>query len=163
MTVGRIDESEPRTHYHFRISLRVRHPSMDPEQITEALGIKPKHFWKAGEPRQTPKGTPLAGSNRDTYWTAEIAAGRWPLKVNEAIYDILRRLVRHRSFLHHIRAEDGAVELFVGWFFENQSGDVLTHQCLALAGDLQIDLSFDIYSPEQPQHEYEVSGSTLPE
>jgi len=162
--VNRIDESEPRTHYHFRISLRVRHPAMDPEQITEALGIKPKRFWKAGEPRQTPKGMPLAGSNRDTFWTAEIAAGRWPLEVNEAIYDVLKKLVLHRSFLHHIRAEDGAVELFVGWFFfENQSGDVLTHQCLALAGDLQIDLSFDIYPPEQPQHKYEVGGSTLPE
>jgi hypothetical protein len=135
---------------------------MDPEQITEALGIKPKRFWKAGEQRETPKGTPLAGSNRGTYWTAEIAAGRWPFVVNEAIYDVLKKLVLHRSFLHHIRAEDGAVELFVGWFFENQSGDVLTHQCLALAGDLQIDLSFDIYPPEQPQHEYEVGGSTSP-
>lgn len=163
MTVGPIDESELRTHYHFRISLRVHHPSIDPEQITEALGIKPKHFWKAGEPRQTPTGAPLAGFRLDTYWTAEIAAGRWPLNVNEAIYDVLKRLVRHRSVLHHIRSEDGAVELFVGWFFENQSGDVLTHQCLALAGDLQIDLSFDIYPPEQPQHEYEVGGSRLPE
>jgi hypothetical protein len=53
--------------------------------------------------------------------------------------------------LHDIRSEGGTVELFIGWFFENQSGDVLTHQCLALAGDLQIDLSFDVYSVEEPQ------------
>lgn len=157
LTVSRIDEAKPRTHYHFHISLRVRHPAMDPEQISEALAIKPKRFWKAGEPRQTPKGMPLAGSNQDTYWMAEIAAGCWPLTVNEAIYDALKKLVRHRSFLHQIRKEDGAVELFVGWLFENQSGDVLTHQCLALAGDLQIDLSFDVYPPDQAQHEYQVS------
>jgi Domain of unknown function (DUF4279) len=69
-----IDESTPRAHYHFRISLRVRHPSIAPEKITEALGIEPKRSWKAGEPRQTPKGTALTGSNRDTYWTAECAA-----------------------------------------------------------------------------------------
>jgi hypothetical protein len=150
---------EPRSHYHFRISLRVRHPSMAPEKITEAMGIEPKLSWKAGEARQTPAGAPLTGFNRDTCWTAEIAAGRWPLEVNESIHDALRRFIRHRSFLHRIRAEGGAVELFVGWFFENQSGDVLTHQCLALAGDLQIDLSFDIYSPEQPQHQYEVERS----
>jgi hypothetical protein len=50
----------------------------------------------------------------------------------------------------------------IGWFFENQSGDMLTHQCLALAGDLQIDLSFDIYPPDQPQTEYEVDEDTLP-
>jgi len=153
---------EPRTHYHFLISLRVRHPSMAPEEITEAFGIEPKRSWKAGEARQTPTGTPLAGLNRDTYWTAEITAGRWPLEVNEAIYDTLRRLTHCRSFLHRLRAGGGTAELFVGWFFENQSGDVLTHQCLALAGDLQIDLSFDIYPREQPQHEYEASANKLP-
>jgi hypothetical protein len=149
-----VDESEPRTHYHFRISLRVRHPSIEPGRITEALGMEPDRCWKAGEPRQTPTGMPLAGSNRDTYWTARITTGRWPLALNDAIHETLRGLVRHRSFLHEIRAEEGKVELFVGWFFEDQSGDEFTHQCLALAGDLQIDLSIDVYSPEQPRHEH---------
>jgi hypothetical protein len=154
--VSPIDEAEPRTHYHFRISLRVRHPAMDPKQISDELAIEPKRFWKAGEPRQNPAGMPLAGFNRETYWMAEIAAGRWPLKVNEAIYDALKMLARHRSFLHRLREKGGTAEFFVGWFFENQSGDVLTHQCLALAGDLQIDLSFDVYPPDQPQHEYQI-------
>jgi len=146
-----IDEFAPRSHYHFRISLRVRHPYIAPEEITEALGIDPKRSWKAGEPRSTPKGTALAGSNRDTYWTAEVAADRWPLHLSTAVHDTLGKLVAHRSFLHRIRAEGGTAELFIGWFFENQSGDVLSHECLALAGDLRIDLSFDIYPPDQPQ------------
>jgi hypothetical protein len=92
-----IDEPAPRSHYHFRISLRVRHPSVAPEKITEAVRIEPKHSWKAGEPRQTPTGTPLTGDNRDTYWTAEITAGRWPLGVNEAIHDTLKSLVTDLS------------------------------------------------------------------
>src|SRR5579871_2002477 len=113
---------EPRTHYHFRISLRVRHPSIAPEKITEALGIEPSRCWKAGEPRQTPMRTPLAGSNRDTYWTAKIVAGRWPLDINTALHSTLRKLAHHRAFMHQVRAEGGTVELFIGWFFENQSG-----------------------------------------
>jgi hypothetical protein len=145
--MGHIDEPEPQTHNHFRISLRVRHPLIAPERITETLGIKPRHSWKVGEPRQTPTGSPLAGTNRHTYWTAEIASSRRPSDMNDAVHDILGRLVGHRSFLHQIRAEGGTVELFIGWFLENQSGDVLTYQCLALAGDLQIDLSFDVYPP----------------
>jgi hypothetical protein len=95
---------EQRSHYCFHVSLRVRHPSIAREKITEAFGIEPKHSWKAGEPRHTPKGTPLTGSNRDTFWTAEIAAGRWPSSLNEVIHDSLRRLVRHRPFLHNIRS-----------------------------------------------------------
>jgi hypothetical protein len=146
-----VDETEPeRTHYHFRISLRVRHPSMAPEKITEALGIEPSHSWKAGAPRQTPKGTPLDGFYEVTYWTARMVAGRWPVELNDAIHNTLKTLVPYRSFLHHLRAEGGRAELFIGWFFENQSGEDLTYQCLALAGDLKIDLSFDIYPPEQP-------------
>ena len=152
-----IDELDPpRTHYHFDISLRVRHPSIAPEKITEALGVEPKHSWKAGQQRRTPKARLLTGNNRDTYWVANVAAGRWPSNLNEAILDSLKKLARYRSFFHQIRIEGGTVELFVGWFFENQSGDVLTHPCLALAGDLQVDLSFDIYPPDQPQNEYEV-------
>jgi hypothetical protein len=152
------DDDAPRTHYHFRISLRVRHPSMSPENITEALGIEPKRSWKAGEVRRTPKGTLRTGVNQDTFWTAGITSGRWPLSVNEAIHDVLRGLVRYRAFLHQVRAEGGKAELFVGWFFENQSGDVLTHDCLALAGDLQIDLSFDVYPQDKPQREYAVES-----
>jgi hypothetical protein len=139
---------EPRSHYHYRISLRVRHPSIAPEKITQAIGIEPKHSWKAGEARRTPTGRPLTGSNQETYWTAEISSGRHPSEINKAIHDGLRSLVPHRLFLHQIRVEGGTVQLFIGWFFDNQSGDVLTHECLALAGDLQIDLSFDVYPPE---------------
>ena len=114
--MGPIDEPAPRSHYHFRISLHVRHPSMAPEKITEALGIEPKHSWKAGEAPQTPKGTPLNGYRRATYWTVDVAAGRWPLDINEAIHDALKRLARYSSLLHQIRAEGGTVELFVAGF-----------------------------------------------
>ena len=141
-----IDES--RSHYQYRISLRVHHPSMTLEKITEAIGIEPKNSWNAGEERRTPRETRLTGVNRGTYWTSEITSGSWPLELNEAIHEALRGLVRYKSFLHQIRTEGGTVELFIGWFFDDQSGDVLTHQCLALAGDLQIDLSFDVYPPE---------------
>ena len=143
------DEFGPRTHYQFDISLRVTHPSIAPQRITDALGIEPKRCWNVGEPRQTPKGKPLKGFNRETFWVAEIAEGSWPLELCEAIYDALTGLVRHRSFFHLIRSEGGTAELFIGWFFDHQSGDVLSHQCLALAGDLQIDLSFDIYPPTE--------------
>lgn len=151
-----IDEEAPRSHYHFRISLRVRHPSITPEEITKEFGFEPTRFWKVGEPRTTPAGILLKGINRESYWTADLCAGRWPLEINEAIHSSLKELMRRRSFLHRIRAEGGRAEFFIGWFFENQSGDVLSHECMALAGDLQIDLQFDVYPPDQPQNAYEI-------
>lgn len=36
----------------YRVSLRIRHSSMDPTIFTGVLGMVPKRFWKAGD-RQT--------------------------------------------------------------------------------------------------------------
>jgi hypothetical protein len=37
--------------YEFTLSLRIRHPRIDPSMITDELGIKPQHTWKAGDRR----------------------------------------------------------------------------------------------------------------
>ena len=52
------NESNP---HHYRISLRVRHPNADPQEITQLIGIHPSRFWQAGKPRETPAGVPLQG------------------------------------------------------------------------------------------------------
>jgi hypothetical protein len=103
----------------------------------------------------------LKGLYDITYWYVEVAAGRYPTRLKDCVLEVLNRLVRHRDFLHQIRSEGGSAELFVGWFFERQSGDVLSYDLLALAGDLQIDLSLDVYPPTQPQKEYPVHPDVL--
>ena len=84
-------------------------------------------------------------------------AGRYPKSdLCAGIHDILDRLTIFRDFIHTVRSEGGSVELFIGRFFERQSGDVLRFYTLAKAADLQVDLSLDIYPPSEPQSEYEV-------
>jgi len=34
----------------FQLSLRIRHPSIDPEEISKGLGIEPEHTFRAGQP-----------------------------------------------------------------------------------------------------------------
>lgn len=148
-----------RTHYHFRISLRISHPNVAPQEITDALGIEPFRSWMAGERRSTLKGEVLEGVNGTSYWTARVLAGRWPKEIGSGIHEVLAKLVPHRQFFHNIRMSGGKIELFIGWFFENQSGGLLTYECLALAGDLKVDLSFDVYPPDQPQNEYGLDQS----
>lgn len=144
--------------YHFRISLRVRHPTADLQQVTELLQVQPSRIWMAGEPRQTPKGEFLEGVNRESYWTAIMTSGRWPSdEIESSINDILLKLSDYKSFFHEIRSGGGKAELFAGWFFEGQSGGTLSYQTLYLAGDLKIDISLDVYPPSQPQSEYETS------
>ncbi|MFT3987291.1 hypothetical protein [Aestuariivirga sp.] len=135
---------EPSSPYHFAISLRIWHPGIAPEEISIAIGRLPNHFWKAGTPRRSPPGGELPGLYAESYWSARIGT-QHGTELGAALLEVLQDLVRHRAFLHRIRAEGGKIELFIGWFFERQSGGVLPYACLALAGDLQIDLSFDVY------------------
>ena len=55
--------------YEFTVSLRIRHPSIEPSRITEALGIEPQHTWKAGEPRGDPGSV---GVYRESYWMGRL-------------------------------------------------------------------------------------------
>jgi hypothetical protein len=52
----------------FKIILVLGHPDIDSGLITEALGLKPHGQQQAGMPRKTPRGNPLPGSYRETWW-----------------------------------------------------------------------------------------------
>ena len=39
--------------YPFQLSLRIRHPSIDPASISRELQIEPEHSFRAGDPRES--------------------------------------------------------------------------------------------------------------
>ena len=138
--------------YRYVISLRVFHPKMDPAEISAALQLTPGVSWKAGDPLVTPKGTPLKGLRKDSYWTCNVLKGAWPGKdLARAFSELVAELSSRKSFFHRMRAEGGRAELFVGWFLEGNSGDVFDADLLSALGDLGLNLSLDIYPPDQPQ------------
>jgi hypothetical protein len=50
----------------YSLTLRLRHPDFDPEELTQRLGVEPQHAWRAGEPRATESGRD--GVYRETFW-----------------------------------------------------------------------------------------------
>jgi hypothetical protein len=52
----------------FSIALRVRHPSIDPAEVTSRVGIEPQHAWRAGEPRRVDGDDAGSAVHRETYW-----------------------------------------------------------------------------------------------
>jgi hypothetical protein len=133
-------------HYGYIISLRVRHPSLDPSEITSALHLDPGRTWRMGEPRATTKGAPLKGIYSETFWTKTFVEGEFLDKeLPAAVGEIVDQLVPHRSFFHRIRLEGGTAEFFVGWFFNRQSGGTFDCDLMARMADLKIDLSLCVY------------------
>jgi hypothetical protein len=52
----------------FQLSLRIRHPSMDPRQIARQLGVEAEHSFRAGDPRSSSSRNPLTAVHSESYW-----------------------------------------------------------------------------------------------
>ena len=60
-----------------QLSLRIRHPAIDPKEISEALGLEPEYCFKAGESRSARAKGGTAGRHTQTYWLAPVTAESW--------------------------------------------------------------------------------------
>ena len=108
-----------------QLSLRVRHPDIDPQEISGALGLEPEHCFKAGDSRATRSKSRVAAQHTQTYWLAPINPETWPDTIEAAVRDLkargtegvlflfLQGLNAHISFLQKIQAEGGDVALIL--------------------------------------------------
>jgi hypothetical protein len=60
-----------------QLSLRIRHPDIDPDGISAALGLEPEHCFRAGEPRAANRDERRSGRHVQTYWLAPVSAASW--------------------------------------------------------------------------------------
>jgi Domain of unknown function (DUF4279) len=121
------------------VSLRIRHPSCDPHEITSELGLKPDHSWTCGEPRRSEAGLALGGMRHDSYWTASlpgVSIAQWQTSetnphvpgsmisagandLPEAMaqlqmqLQIMAQIRRNRAFLERLITEGGEVTFVV--------------------------------------------------
>ena len=135
--------------YSYVISLRISHPDIDPEEITRILSLTPARTHKTGDPRQTPKGKPLEGIYKETYWYTQLvpegerSSGDEPLE--DFLFETVEELQQFSNFFSRVRAEEGHIDLFIGIFGNRNYGFELPPKMLMAIGELGIALSFDIY------------------
>ena len=131
----------------FKLSLRLRHPDIDPETITHRVGLTPNRSWKAGETRQTARGGELKGTYDSTYWSAtlltppESSDGEDALAI--ALEHWISKLEEQATFLRTVQAGGGAVELFVGCF--RPQGTTIHSDLLGRIVGLCISLAIEVY------------------
>jgi len=67
-------DSEP-----FQLSLRIRHPSVDPDELSREFSIEAAHCFRAGDPRASRTG--IASVHPESYWLGALSAANWPVDV----------------------------------------------------------------------------------
>ena len=171
MEARELPEPQPQA---FELVLRIRHPRMDPEEISAELQISAEHCFKAGEPR---KGAATGAScHTETYWLATLNPGWWPADVSlhsyipglavsapastsEALSDMAKtflgralsmcatRFMRpHREFFRRIQSEGGQVRLLVEVNTSAVDGFTLTPELGREMNSLGVPIDFE-FSP----------------
>jgi hypothetical protein len=155
-------DSEP-----FQLSLRIRHPSLDPEELSREFSIEAAHCFRAGDPRPSRSG--ISSVHPESYWLGALNTANWPVDVN---FPGVRRLLAaqerfgvvaqrslswalslstrffsaHAETLRRIGAEGGQVSLLVTAPAGEVSGFSLAPAVSRVFGDLGIALEFEFTS-----------------
>ena len=129
--------------YTYSISLRFRHPNIDLMYIGGLLGLQPNRIWKAGEPRRTPKDTPLEGINKESYWCGRLTNDREKSEkcsLEAKLTDWTTKLSTHKTDFDKLLAGGGRIEFFIWIYCEQNLGFELNHNLLANIASLGITL-----------------------
>ena len=139
--------------YRFCVSLRVTHPSLDPDEVTRTLGIEPFRQWMVGEPRLNHEGKPLEGVSRETFWAANLHDKHRLCSKNVYLEDFLKetnqKLKPHTEYFSGLVKSGGYVEYFIGWFGEYCIGATLDPELMNSTSSLSIAIGLDIYVGEE--------------
>lgn len=153
----------------FELAFRIRHPSMDPAELTRELKLEPTHTFRAGQPRETRAGHAAASVHTESYWLATLdladwTSGMWPpaemgsaanlakplqsaawIDLGLGLAMTARVLVRaHKALFERIRAEGGEVCMLISVTPGAVSSFSLPSGVCQVFGDLGISIEFEI-------------------
>jgi hypothetical protein len=149
----------------FQISLRIRHPSIDPAAVSRELRLDAEYSFKAGDPRESGSGNAVTALHSESYWLgslgtiasslsgfsgtrANVARERLQAATVESLTLALDALVvgfmrTHGEFIRRIQSEEGQVSLLVELSTRALSGFALSPQFSRTISDLGIAIEFD--------------------
>lgn len=134
--------------YEFTMSLRIRHPDIDPALITRTLGIDPQHTWRAGEERKSSAGDALNGTYRESYWVCGLMPdpelSTEQVGVESELQKALSTLRRSFDFLQSLQESGGAIEVYVSIFAREEFRIDLPADVAALLGRLGITMAIEV-------------------
>lgn len=152
--------ASPQPSYPFQLSLRIRHPSIDPESISHELQLEPEHSFRAGAPRES-RGLAVTPVHGESYWLAtldpemlldtpllqEVAhAQAIAFSTVDSALALLANgvLRRHAEFFRRVQSEGGEVRLIVAISARKARGFTLTPQLSKALSDLRIPVDFEL-------------------
>jgi hypothetical protein len=101
----------------FKITLRLRHPSLDPSEISTALDLTPKFSWKAGS---------RAGKivHKSSVWHGLLAEGAGVRKYERALKKTVLHLENRQEWLKNYFGDDGEFDVIFDLYTDLDDGKI---------------------------------------
>jgi hypothetical protein len=148
----------------FQLSLRIRHPSLDPSELSRELNMEAAHCFRAGDPRASRTG--IASVHPESYWLGALNTANWPVDVTSpgvqrllapqermgvvatrslawALSLSTRFFNAHAGTLRRIGAEGGQVSLLITAHSAEVTGFSLAPAVSRVFSELGITLEFE--------------------
>ena len=139
--------------YSYTIRLRIWHPSIKPDEITNTIGVKPDKISVAGEPRQNPKGKLLGGKYTINYWSGTPLNIRGytsnDAEAENSLTEVINNLKPHAAFFGKLREGGGSVLLEICSYGEMNYAFEFSPDLLAQCANVNLSLVVDIYPVQQ--------------
>jgi hypothetical protein len=149
----------------YELSLRIRHPSMDPAEISRDLKLEAKHSFRAGAPRVPRRDVMSASVHGESYWLGTVDPASWPAdiwvsgfahpelteKLRQAAVSLgwalsltaTRFLRTNAALFERIRADGGQASLLVSLSSLAVDSFSLTPEMSRIFGELGITIEFE--------------------
>ncbi len=147
------------TNTPFELSLRIRHPSMRPTDLSRELGLEAKHSFCAGEPRES-RGSHVspASVHAESYWLGSLdatvsPADPWLSNFDKAATRSLGsaialgavRFFRSKAALfERLHKEGGEVSLLVSFSPTAVGSFTLSPEVTRTFGELKVTVEFEV-------------------
>jgi len=142
----------------FELSLRIRHPSMRPADLSRELGLEAKHSFCAGEPREV-RGKPASpvSVHAESYWLGSLDATAWPadpwLSAGDSVtrnlgsaiaFGVVRFLRAKSALFERLHKEGGEVSLLVSLSPTAVGSFTLQPEVTRTLGELKVAVEFEM-------------------
>jgi hypothetical protein len=140
------DSAAEDTPRRFHVELFIKHPAIDPADISAALGLEAHSAQRVGDPRTTPKGTPVSGNYWDTRWRHCVECSVPDQWYAAEVTRLLDRLEPHKAFFANLKSTGGNACVIIHFFSDGYLSDEIPHATLAKLVELGLDLGIECVS-----------------
>jgi hypothetical protein len=133
----------------FDVELFIVHPTLDPADISKALGMEAHFAHRVGDRRKTPKGALLPGNYPDSRWRHSIrcrVTDQWYAAELTRLVDTLEP---HKTFFTSLKSAGGRGSVIIQFLGDGYLADEIPHAPLVKLVALKLALAIECFADPQ--------------